>query len=401
MRAHRLSVALAVAGLAVSGCRLDPECFGRDECEAGFVCARGQCVLPDAEVPDAEPPDAEPDAAPADAGPLPDLGFADLGVLDLGVADAQRPDLGFPDAGVTDVGFLAASMPAGTNPVVGTSTPTALAGGFVDLQGVTWRAATSSTATGTLLLSDVAGNALYALDPSNPGARLVVEAPSGEAAGTAVQPLSGDLVVCDQAGRRLRVKPQGGGLGFALLTDYFQYPLNSPNDLTIRSDGTIYFTDPPFGLNGAPQDLPFNGLFRFGTLTTTLTAEWRGVPGVHTPDGVALSPDESRLYMTEVGGAVVLVFDVAPSGALTNRRGFATTQGASPNGLAVDDAGNVYVATRLGVEVYADTGFYWGVVPLPGGASDLTFAPPNRQRIYVTTTSTVFQMDASIPGPIR
>lgn len=403
-RRYVLSSIVLASLIGASGCRLDPECFGKDECISGFVCSRGRCVLPDAAVSDSGAEDATvpPDAGTPDVGPTPDAGFPDFGIPDVGppdfgFPDAARPDLGVPDGGLEDVGFLPATMPAGTDPLVGTSTPTAVIGGFRDLQNVTWR-----TSTNTLMFSDVEADTLYEVDPTRPATSLrLIEFPSGGANGAAEHPITGDTLVCEHAGRFVRVKPRGGGVDVPLVTDFHQYAFNSPNDLAIRSDGTVYFTDPPFGLNGRAQDLPFNGLFRAGTLTATLTVEWMGLPGVHAPDGVALSPDESRLYMSEVGGRVIIVFDVDAAGHLTNRRGFAITQGITPNGIAVDDDGNVYVATSIGIEVFADTGFEWGHIPFPGTVSDLTFAPPNRQRIYATTTSTVWAVDVPIPGPLR
>lgn len=410
---HSSSSVLAAWGLCAGlltllGCKLDPECFGRDDCTSGFVCSRGRCALPDAavatdaEVQDASPSDAQldaggpPDLGLFDSGPVPDAGFMDAGPRDLGFPDAARPDLGVPDASTEDVGFLTGPMPPRTHPLVGSSTPTAVATGFTDLQNVSLL-----TATGTLVLSDVAADTLFTLDPAANHAVAVARTPSERANGTAKDPITGDLLVCEQTGRRLRVQPSGGGVDLPLLTDFFQFLFNSPNDLAVRSDGLVYFTDPPFGLAGRPQDMPFNGLFRFGTQTATLTAEWMGVPGVHAPDGVVLSPNEDRLYMSEVGGRVVLVFDVDSAGHLSNRRGLAQTHGITPNGLAVDDDGNVYVATSIGIEVYADNGFYWGNIPLGGTVSDLTFAPPNRRRIYATTTSTVFAIDVPVAGPLR
>lgn len=387
---------LLVGLIGAAGCRLDPECFGQDDCNSGFVCSRGGCVLPDAAVSDSGTPEAGVDGGFVDVG-FPDLGVLDVGFPDLGLPDAQRPDLGVPDAGLEDVGFLGAMMPAGMDPVAGTSTPTAVLGQFRDLQGVFWE-----TSTGALLLSDVAGDTIYRMDPATPATSLrPVQSPSRGAVGIAADPLDGDLYVCESQGRLLREQPAAGGFDLPLVTNFHQYLFNSPNDVAVRTDGTLYFTDPPFGLSGRPRDIPFNGLYRFNTTTATITAEWMGLPSRHAPDGVALSIDETRLYLTEVVGRMIYVFDIADDGRLSNRRGFAVTQGITPNAIAVDTQDNVYVATSMGIEVYASTGYYWGSIPVPGTVSDLTFAPPNGQRIYATTTSTVYVVDVPIPGPIR
>ena len=395
---------------APAACRVNPECFGANECSAGLVCVAQACVRPDATVPDGgEALDA---AAPTDAGfadsGLPvdtgvgvfdsgatDLGPADLGSPDAGSPDAQRPDLGFPDASFEDAGFLTGPQPAARDPLVGTSTPAAVANGFVRLEGAAWRAR-----DGRLVVADPLADALYSLDPANGHAAALEQTPAGAPDGVAYSPVDGTLLLCEQLGRRVSAQPGAGGLAVPLADSYFQHALNSPNDLAVRSDGLTYFTDPPFGLAGRPRDLPFNGLFSVDT-GGGVTLHWAGLVGLHAPDGLALSPAEDRLYMVEVGGRMVLVFDVLADGALTNRRGLAVTHGVNPNGLAVDDDGNVYVATSIGVEVFAPNGYYWGFIPVPQAVHDVAFGGPSRQRLYATTTATVYVVDVPVPGPLR
>lgn len=382
------------AALTVSGCRLDPECFGKDDCTSGFVCSRGRCALPDATVSDGSvEDDAGIDAGLVDGGPMIDGGFADTGPRDLGFPDSGRPDLGFPTV-FADAGFESAAMPMGAvDPTVGTSTPTAVSVGFNDLQNISLL-----TSTGTLVLSDVTGDTMFKFEPTAVFPIRTLRLPSGSANGTALNPAQ-ELYVCEQFGRRIRVQRQFEQLDYTLVDRFHQYEFNSPNDIVTLTNGTVYFTDPPFGLGERGRDLPFNGLYRVQAVgTATITVEWMGVPGLNSPEGLAVSPNQDRLYMSEVNASMILVFDIGPDGRLRNRRGFALTVGITPNGMTVDDGGNLYVGTSTGIEVYANTGYYWGRIPVPGTVTDLTYSGADRNRIYATTTSTIYSVDVPVAG---
>ncbi len=382
------------AVLALAGCRLDPECFGKDDCTSGFVCSRGRCALPDASLTDdAAVDDGGDDGGLIDAGPLLDGGFTDIGPRDLGFPDSGRTDLGFPTI-FPDAGFESGIMPAGAiDPTVGTSTPTAISTGFRDLQNISLL-----TSTGTILLSDVTGDVMFKLDPNAIFPLSTLRVPSNAANGAVITPTR-ELYVCEQFGRRIRVQREFEQLDYTLIDNFYEYQFNAPEGIVMLSNGTVYFTDPPFGLGDRPRDLPFNGLFRFQAVgTATITVEWMGVPGLNSPDGLAVSPTQDRIYMTEVNSRMILVFDIGPNGRLRNRRGLALTTGITPNGMTVDDSGNIYVGTSTGVEVFADTGYYWGRIPVPGTVTDLTYSGADRNRIYATTTSTVYAIDVPVPG---
>ena len=150
--------------------------------------------------------------------------------------------------------------------------------------------------------------------------------------------------------------------------------LNQPNDIVVRSDGTIYFTDPLYG--DYQPELDFRGVFRISP-DGGLTAEHRADPA-EAPNGVALSPDESQLYVANWADDLVWVFDVAADGSLSEPRTFVNT-GDGPDGMAVDISGNLFVATGEGIEVFAPDGTSWGVIAVPR-------IPPTVRLVAVTAT---------------
>jgi gluconolactonase len=169
---------------------------------------------------------------------------------------------------------------------------------------------------------------------------------------------------------------------------------NSPNDITVRSDGTLYFTDPPYGIADNQRELAFMGVFRVAP-GGAITAERRGALA-ERPNGIALSPDETRLYVGDSEADLVRVYDVAGSGALSNPRTFATPAG--PDGMAVDAAGNLFVAAAQGVQVYAPAGTLWGTITVPMQPANVAFGGPDARTLLITARTAVYRVTLAHPG---
>lgn len=172
---------------------------------------------------------------------------------------------------------------------------------------------------------------------------------------------------------------------FCSVADSFQNKrFSSPNDVAVRSDGNIYFTDPAWNLGDRVEELP-QSLYRIapsGELSLV------SVYDQQRPNGVSLSPDQSRLYLATQGA--ILLFDVDSVGALSNERDFVT--GTTVDGMAVDCAGNVYASTG---HVYSPTaeliGEFWG-------GTNLAFGGPDRQTLYITGHRRLTSLRVAIPG---
>src|SRR5262245_56133000 len=179
----------------------------------------------------------------------------------------------------------------------------------------------------------------------------------------------GRLIVCEHSTSRLtRMEPDGRST--VLASHHDGRELNSPNDVVVRSDGGIYFTDPTYGRaefygNPRPTQLEFRGIFRAepdGSKLTLLASDFA------QPNGLCFSRDEGRLFVNDTERQHIRVFDVKPDGTLTNSRVWAETTGpgaGAPDGMKVDTEGNVYCCGPGGIHVFDADGTCLGVIKMP------------------------------------
>jgi gluconolactonase len=244
---------------------------------------------------------------------------------------------------------------------------------FVFLEGPVWIAS-----TGTLYFSDTQpGERIFTLTPPASVPALLIEASGSN--GLAVD--SDDkLVVADQANKRIvRVDPLTG-MVMAVVVPAGAY---KPNDIVVRSDNNIYFTDPNTG---------FYRVSPAGALTGPLKQ-------VNSPNGVVLSPDENTLYVGDVGNKQIRKFAVMPDGAVDTASSqlFVTAKGGAVDGMCVDCAGNLYVSTSAGVEIYSPAAMALGTVPT-GFSSNCTFGGSDRKTLYVAARTLLKAVPMTVPG---
>jgi gluconolactonase len=233
---------------------------------------------------------------------------------------------------------------------------------------------------GSLLVADPPEDRIVRIVFGKPPA--VVRKPSGGAAGLAFDP-KGRLVICETEARRV-VRIEEDGALTVLAREYEGKPLNGPNDLVIRSNGHIYFTDPAFGSANERRQLPFHGVFHVnpkGDLEAVYRSESR-------PSGIALSPDERTLYVTFADERLVRAFDVSRAGAVSNPRVLIAKTGSIPLGVRTDRDGNLLVAAGEFLEIYAAKGTLIEKIRLPDRVANFAVHPSTGD-IYAATRSAV------------
>ena len=177
---------------------------------------------------------------------------------------------------------------------------------------------------------------------------------------------------------------------------------NSPNDLAIKSDGSIYFTDPPYGLQkDDPRDLDFCGVFRLSPKgAVTLLDRNFG-----KPNGLAFSPDEKLLYVDDTERRTIRVFDVQPDGTLANGRIFAELKDpvktGGPDGMRVDVEGRVWCTGAGGVWVFDKSGKLLGVIATPEEPANLTFGGPDRKTLFITARTSLYRIATKAAGSVH
>ena len=182
-----------------------------------------------------------------------------------------------------------------------------------------------------------------------------------------------------------------------LVDNYQGKRLNSPNDVVVHSNGSIYFTDPPYGILPDLGEIGFFGVYRVdtdGSITLLVSDFIR-------PNGLAFSPDESVLYIDDTENRHVRAFDVQSDGSLTHDRVFVDmnveAQG-SPDGLKVDVEGNLYITGGGGLWIVEPDGNHVGTVAFPELPSNVAFGGPDNCTIYVTARTSVFSIQGKVAG---
>ena len=279
-----------------------------------------------------------------------------------------------------------------------------LAGGFTFIEGPLWRPSNA------LWFSDVVGNVVRQWTPDGKVTEILrpggydgnslpaggFNGPNGMTAGK-----DGAVLLCQHGNRRIvRIDKD---MKVSTLVDKFEgKKLNSPNDLVFNSDGSLYFTDPPYGLPKGDDDpareLPFNGVYRLanGKLRAI-------VKDLTRPNGIALSPDEKTLYVanSDEKRKLWMRYDLAKDGTVSNAKVFADAtsemEDGLPDGMKVDSLGNVYATGPGGVWVFSADGKHLGTIKPPETPANCGWGDDGKT-LYMTARTGLYRIKLAVAG---
>lgn len=247
---------------------------------------------------------------------------------------------------------------------------------------------------GYLVFSDIGNNRRMKWTPGA-GATLVQE-PTNEANGL-TRDLQGRLIACEHLARRVTRQDPDGSITVVANT-YHSRRLNRPNDVAVKSDGSIYFTDP--GLGRIESELDYCGVYRVSPdLGTIHVLVWDFV----VPNGLAFSPDESILYVNDSRRGHIRAFEVEPTGllGLATDRVFATLHDdrvGVPDGMKVDVEGNVYCTGPGGIWLFDHAGTHLGTIATGAQTTNVAWGDDDWSTLYFTTWQTLGRIRMKIPG---
>lgn len=263
-----------------------------------------------------------------------------------------------------------------------------VAGGFQFLDGPVWNPDACY-----LLFSDTRADTIYRYEVGaepRPWRK-----PSRRASGLTFD-RQGRLVACEQGARRVS-RTEADGRVAALASRYQGMRLNSPHDVVVRSDGSLFFTDPPYGIRPEERELPHSGVYRLSPDGDLLLV----AADLNRPTGLAFSPDEAMLYIADTPEEHIRAYDVAADGSLSNGRVFIALHSelpGGPGGITIDEMGNLYAAGPGGVWIANPDGALYGVAHVPQQPSNLTLGGPDFHTLLITAGTTLYSLRSLFEG---
>jgi len=273
--------------------------------------------------------------------------------------------------------------------------------GFVFTEGLAWHPYENH-----LTFSDIRDDQMYRWHSPTEGDHKTLKqfrAPSHKANGNTYD-REGRLLTCEHVTSRVtRTDPDGS---ITVIASHFEgKELNSPNDIIVKSDGRIYFTDPLAGRtarSGTPREseLGYQGFYRMNPDGENLTCLG---DDFNTPNGLCFSPDEKRLFVNDTRRDHIRVYDVTEAGA-TGGKVWAETTGAPgtqigrPDGMKIDSAGRLFCTGPGGVHVFDEAAHCLGVIHTPEQATNFTWAGADMKTLFISACTSLYHIRVKIPG---
>jgi len=275
--------------------------------------------------------------------------------------------------------------------------PERLCTGYRFLEGPVWVDAGSSllepmgATPGGLIFSDILASRQYWWADGRTG---IFREPTGQANGNALD-RDGTLLSCEHENRCIS-RIDGARVTSTVVDRYAGKRLNSPNDVVARSDGTIFFTDPPYGVTEDQRELEFQGVYSVapGSSDPVLQND-----AFRKPNGLAFSVDEASLYIADTENGHLRRFSVGVDGTLSNEITFCECE--RPDGMCIDSEDNVWVACMEGVEIFDAHGQRIGFIALPERPANVAFGDAQRGTLYVCARTSIYTVETEIAGQVR
>lgn len=261
-----------------------------------------------------------------------------------------------------------------------------LATNFKFTEGPVW------SRQGFLLFSDVPSNTIEKFIPGKPPETWRKES---QGANGNTFDAQGRLYTCESRSRRVTRTDRKGTV--EVLADKWEGKrLNAPNDIVVRRDGHVYFTDPAFGAQADTRDLDFYGIYHItpkGVLN--LVAKTKG-----RPNGITFSPDGRILYAADSDEKLIRAYDVDKDGKATNERVVISGVDGSPDGIRTDEKGNLYVTAR-GLAIYSPQGKLIHTIEFPEMPRNCAFGDADLQTLYVTGLTSLYRVRLDVKGAVQ
>jgi gluconolactonase len=260
-----------------------------------------------------------------------------------------------------------------------------LAGEMMFTEGPVWHP------EGFLVFSDIPANELKKWDPR--GGVSTFRKPSHNANGNTID-RQGRLVSAEHSARRISVTETDGTIK-TVIDRHDGKKFNSPNDVVIRSDGTVWFTDPPYGTPKDQQkEQPGNYVFRFDPKANQTTVI---IKDFDMPNGLAFSPDEKKLYVADSGKPKhIRVFEVGTDHAVGEGKVFCKIDKGGPDGIRCDAEGRIWSSAGDGVHVFAPDGSLIGKILVPEAPANLCFGGPDGKTLFITARKGLYSIPVLI-----
>jgi len=253
--------------------------------------------------------------------------------------------------------------------------------GFLQPEGPVWVDSLG------ILFSDIKANKIYRWSPADSSLTTYLY-PSDSSNGLTLD-RQGRLILTQMAKRRV-ARQEPNGTITPLASTYDGKKFNSPNDVVVKSDGSIFFTDPDFNIpSGQSSELKFQGIYRIDTSGALKLLD----KTLNKPNGICFSLDEKKLYVDESAKDSIYVWDIINGDSIANKRGFyAIPMSGYADGMKIDSAGNIYCAGPTGIWIVSPAGVSLGKIIVSSGASNCAWGDHDRKTLYITGGSSLYRI---------